>query len=485
MSGNTSGSCAKSNVGNTRLLFAQMSVEKSVPNVGRFSTAFPAANVAQKFGASETIHRVALLSRMVRSPLRVALRHPFVRCMAMLACVAALGCAAPASPPARAASPPSSVVVPRTVITPESTTSVPELFQQASVLAAEGRHLEAASKFQRVVELEPRGELAHEALFQLAVEAHHAGQLERALAAYEENVRRFPDRDRSVLALVRAIAISLHLERWQRAGELAQVALASESSLGPLSRVQVYAGGALSRLAADDEKGAEWFIEKGRALIDEQRLDAAGRISEELAPLYFALGELRRRRGERIVFVPTPKNFAEVMESRCQLLLDAQSAYSDSFRAYDAHWSSMAGFRVGELYERLHRDLMAIEPPVLADTDEKRRLFAAAMRLRYAILLEKAAGMLQHTLTMAQRTGEASPWVERSRVTMAEIRAAQQREQEALAALPYSRATLEAALQELATRSQATGSAASGKPQTPSPPATGKPAQAPPRTPRN
>jgi hypothetical protein len=376
--------------------------------------------------------------------------------LAGIAAVALTACGASRAPSPPAVTPKQEVRVPRTVITPEAASSIPELLQRARELAAASRHAEAARLYARVFELDPDGELAHEALFQAAVEHHTAGALELAAAEYEDVARRFPDRDRSLLAVIRAIALSLHLERWQRAGELARLALASGRELGPLSSVEVYAGGALANLHADDEKAAEWFIEKGRSVIDEHALDAAGRISEELAPLYFALGELRRRRAERIVFDPTPKNFAEVMENRCQLLLDAQSAYSNTFRAYDAHWSAMAGFRVGELYQRLHRDLMKIQPPPQADTEEKRKLFAAAMRRRYAILLEKALGMLEQTLSMSARTGETSVWVTRARAVEAEIREAQRREQEILAGLPYSRATLDQALEDLAARSKAT-----------------------------
>ncbi len=363
-------------------------------------------------------------------------------------------CAASPQPAPRAPSGQAEISVPRTVITPEKATSVPELYREAQALAEKGEHAQAARAFRRVFELEPAGDIADDALFQAAFEHHRAAELDAALSDYEQVARLFPDREFSLTAVVRATALSLHLERYQRALELAQLALGAESRLTAEDRVLIYGASALGRLEQDDEKGAESFIEKGRELIDERRLDAAGKVSYQLAPLYFALGELRRRRAERIVFVPTPSNFAEVLEQRCQLLLDAQSAYSDTWRAHDAHWSAMAGFRVGELYERLHQDVMHIEPPTSAENVEKRQLFDGAMRLRYAILLEKALGMMEHTLAMAERTHEVSPWVERSRIAKTEIQQAMRREQEAIDKLPFSRATLEAALQDLQSRAQ-------------------------------
>lgn len=374
--------------------------------------------------------------------------------------------AACASAPQRAsqAGPPAAVEVPRTVITPQQATSVPELFRQAEELAEKGQHGEAARAFRRVFELDAQGPLANEALYRAAVEHHSALELEAALADYEQVARLFPNGKFANAALVRATTVAVHLERYQRGLELAQRALAVESELSSESRVLLYAASALGRLEQGDEQGASSFIEKGRALIDERRLDAAGTISYELAPLYFALGELRRRRAERIIFVPMPPNFAEALERRCQLLLDAQSAYSDSMRAHDSHWSTMAGYRVGELYARLHEDVMRVEPPASADTTEKRQLFEGAMRLRYAILLEKALGMIDHTISMVERTRESSAWVERLRVAKLDIQSAMRREQEALAKLPFSRATLEAALQDLQARAQKSAAAQASSP---------------------
>jgi hypothetical protein len=121
-------------------------------------------------------------------------------------------------------------------------------------------------------------------------------------------------------------------------------------------------------------------------------------------------------------------------------------------RAYDAHWTTMAGFRVGELYGRLHADVMAMPRPPGADTERRRQLLEAAMRLRYSILLKKGLDMLDHTLAMAERTSEQSDWVAKARVAKAELERALVREQEAIAALPFSRADLQAVLDDLARR---------------------------------
>jgi hypothetical protein len=193
--------------------------------------------------------------------------------------------------------------------------------------------------------------------------------------------------------------------------------------------------------------------------VEREGLDLAGRLPIDVAPLYFALGEIQRVRAERIHFDPVPADFPVALEERCQLILDAQRAYSDTFRAYDSHWSTLAGYRLAEMYGSLHRELVAIPPPPPADNTARRDLFEAAMRLRYAVLLEKARGLLEHTLAMAAREGESSEWVERSRKALLDIRAAESLEQAALDRLPYSRQDLEEVLRELQQKALSAASA--------------------------
>jgi hypothetical protein len=273
---------------------------------------------------------------------------------------------------------------------------------------------------------------------------------ERALERYEQVARRSPEHELGREALVRAMRLLCYLERWQRAGELADLFFTREPEPKPFDAVVALSSKALARLAMGDDAAALRFIEKGRDVVESRGLDLAGKLPRDLAQLYFALGEVRRLRAERIKFTPMPPNFAQAFEQRCQLVLDAQSAYSDTMRAYDSHWTAMAGYRVGELYQSLHADVMRIEPPRGADTLRRRQLFEGAMRLRYSVLLDKARGMMEHTLSMATRTGESSSWVARAEQAKRDIERAQAAEQAALDRLPYTRAELQAALDRLA-----------------------------------
>lgn len=379
-----------------------------------------------------------------------------------------VGCSGPPALARSAAAPAPSTDVSRIIVTPTETASLDEIFEAGHQAAARGDYRQAATYFDRVAKLEPGGTLAPDALF-LAGEAHdvlheHSAALDR----YEAVVDHFPRHARAPEAATRGVRLSLYEEDWAWAGRFADRALERANELGALQQIVVYAGKALESVSRGDDARASGFVERGRNVVEQRGLDLAGRLPIELASLYYALGEVRRLRAERIHFDGS-ETFAARMEARCQFILDAQSAYSDSWRAYDPHWSLLSGVRVGELYDNLHRELMTtMRPPASADTDDRRLLYYGATRLLYSVLLEKAHGMLDHTLRMAEREHERSPWVDRARATLAGIREAEQAEAESLAHLPYTRAELEEALTRI--RAELRGKAANPRAAAPSSP---------------
>lgn len=339
----------------------------------------------------------------------------------------------------------------RTVVTPEGAADIDELYARAEKSMAEGDAKSAAREFDRVFRLDPNGPRAAEALQAAGLAHEQAGDRMTSVQRFEQLASRFPKHSLARDALTRSIRLWCFLERWQRCGEASDALLTRHPDLDHIERIVAFGGKALSLVAAGDTDAASYYVEKARTIVEDHRLDAAGTITRDVAQLYFALGEVRRIRAEKITFQPMPANFAAVLEERCQLLLDAQTAYSDTMRAKDAHWSAMAGFRVGELYQKLHEDLMAIPQPK-ADTDKKKQLFEGAMRLRYSILLDKALAMMEHTLSMSARTGEKSSWVEKAEDAKDKLKKAQKAEQAAIDRLPYTRAELQAALDDLAQK---------------------------------
>jgi tetratricopeptide (TPR) repeat protein len=386
---------------------------------------------------------------------RYALLHGFVigACSLSLAACAATKPAAAPAPSVATTAHAEAQIVPATVISPSEAIGVDELFERGLTRAEAGDQRAALSDFERVLASDPLGPYAQRALFHAALAHEALGDLAAAAGSFEEGARRFPEASLTPELLARAVRVRLHQDQWEVAAASAVALLEQHpGAAGPAERIVAYGARALGLLARDNLEEAEYFVAKGMQIVDELRLDRAGRIPRDLAALYFAQGEARRRKAEAVKLSPDPATFATRLEERCQLLLSAQSSYSDSMRAYDAHWSAMAGYRVGELYERLHHELMAMPPPTQAGTERQRQLFEGAMRLRYSVLVSKALAMMEHTLTMAERTGEASDWVRRSAAAKVELERALQEEQAALARLPYTRGDLEQALKAIERR---------------------------------
>ncbi|MDX2051987.1 MAG: hypothetical protein SFV15_06320 [Polyangiaceae bacterium] len=378
-----------------------------------------------------------------------------MRALLLVGCLTFSACVRQSTPPrspSAATVPPSQVVLSRVVVTPEATRGLDELFAEAEAAERAGQFTQAASKFRRVFELEPRGSRAPEALFRSASNGDEAGAFDRALGDYQDFYRSFPKHERATAALVRMARLLVFREQWARAGEAADILLSRLETLTELARVATYSAKALALLAHDDDERAAYFVEKGLQVLEALNLDAAGKLPRDAAGLYFALGEVRRVRAERIHFNPVPANFGQALEQRCQLLLDAQSAYSSTMRAYDAHWSAMAGYRVGELYHSLHQELMQVPPPKAATDERRARLFEGAMRFRYSVLLQKAQAMMQHTVGMAERTGENSEWVARARAAREALLGDVKKEEAAIDRLGFTRVELQAALDRLAEK---------------------------------
>jgi tetratricopeptide (TPR) repeat protein len=369
--------------------------------------------------------------------------------MALAAAFAAFlaGCgAAPvtaARAPARPATPP--IEVAPMVVSPFSDLELEQQFEAARALLLRESYKEAAERFDRLVRLAPQGDVAPPSLYNGALAREGMGERLAAVERYQQLVERFPDHATTRGAPFRLSRLFAYLERW---GDLATNAdrILALKDLSVLEAIEAHGAKALGLVEQGQIEEAAREVGISRDLIEQHRLGESGKPPLELAQASFALGEVRRKRSEKITFDPLPPNFADALEQRCQGLLDAQSAYTDAMRSYDAHWSAMAGYRVGQLYQQLHRDVMAIPPTAKSDTLKKKQLFEGAMRLRYRVLLEKGLKMMEGTVRLGQRTGEESAWVHRAEEARHDIELALEDEKRALSKLPYSEAELQEAL---------------------------------------
>jgi tetratricopeptide (TPR) repeat protein len=323
-------------------------------------------------------------------------------------------------------------------------------FDKGRTLLLAGDYPAARAVFDKLAALAQGDDVRAPSMFNAAVAKEGEGHWHGALADYRAFVEAYPAHPLARSAMLRETRALAYLEGWDDL-VVAAGRLLAQAELPLLDRIEAHGARALGLVEQDDVVAAAREVDLAKTLIEDNHLGQIGPPPIGMAQVSFALGEVRRKRSEAIVFVPTPVDFGDALERRCATLLEAQNAYTDAMRSLDAHWSAMAGYRVGQLYLTLHRDVLRVPPPPSATTLQKRQLFEGAMRLRYRILLEKGSKMMDATVRLADRTGEDSSWVGRARDAKRDLERALEEERLALSKLPFTEADLQAALDALKT----------------------------------
>jgi hypothetical protein len=387
--------------------------------------------------------------------------NPLRFCAVVIALTA--GCQASVVPPAPPPAP--AMALDRQVITPNDAASIPELRRRGELALREQRWQDAADAYKtliaaaRVVD-DP---LLLSYLLNLGLADEGLGARSLARDAYLEVATRYAPTPDARTALLRTVALDDYLEDWPALGQLGETLLA-RSDLGDVDRLTAVGARALSHIEAGDDASAMREAQEGLDLVDKTAFGFTGRLPNGAAQLRFALAEVRRVRSERIALVPVTPDFVLKMNARCQGLLDAQSAYTDAMRAVEPNWTAMGAVRIGFMYEKLHDDLMAIPPTPQAKSHEQKDLFFAMMHVRYRVLLEKGLEMMKRTAALEGQAAEVAPWVERAKAAEAAMSKAIEEEKAAIAKLPYTEATIQAALDDLEKRTLAKLAKAGQKP---------------------
>jgi hypothetical protein len=302
-----------------------------------------------------------------------------------------------------------------------------------------------------LVAADATGPHAAERMFDLGLA--YEGLLDRPKArdVFLEVAERFPDGPRARSALVRAASLDAFLEDW---GSLAAIGetLLRRPDIDDVDRLVGLGARGLARVETGDDKGGSADIHEGLDLADQLHYGARDVLPVAVAQLRFALGELRRLRSERITFDPLPPDYLGKLEERCADLLEAQRAYAFAVRSIDPHWAAMSGYRVGEMYRALHRDLMEIPPPASSKTQKQKAIFFAFMHIRFRILLEKGLREMEQTVALGERTSDSSSWVTRARAALAEMQTALADEKAQIEKMPFSEAEVKQALDILEKR---------------------------------
>ncbi len=360
------------------------------------------------------------------------------------------GVAAPSHHPRKVST--SSFYAPTTLVTAQEALDTDALLERAQTHLEQGRLDAAIAEFRLVAKGALSSANRLRALKGWGTALDFKGDLGAALDPYSRYVAEAPAGSLRDGIQVRVVRILVYRERYTEAG--VRAAGIQNKERGPLERISILAALALASIENNSLEEAQLHISRARSIIDAYSFDRVDTPPLDVASLYFSLGELRRKKAEGIAFDPLPTDFGLALEERCQLILDAQGAYSSAMRSQNAHWSSMSGVRVSELYHQLHRDLMSMPPPQEVNTLKRQQLFEGALRLRYSILLRKSLSVMRSTVTLLDRTPEEDRWGELARASLVQIQEAQVAEEVAIDALPYTRTQLQDALDDLTRRAK-------------------------------
>jgi tetratricopeptide (TPR) repeat protein len=352
---------------------------------------------------------------------------------------------APAVPPATPGAPTHIDAQPR-VVTADEVTTEAELVERGERALMEQRWQDAADAYTTLLAADPSGPHAPEWMFDLGLACEGLEQRAKARDTFLDLARRFPTVPRARAALVRAATLDAFLEDWAALQGIGDALLARQEIDGVDHLVALGARG-LARVELGDDVPASTDIHDGLDLADQLHYGDRDVLPVAVAQLRFALAELRRVRSERIRFDPLPPDFINKLEERCAGLLEAQSAYSQAVRSVDPHWAAMSGYRVGEMYRELHKDLIHIPPPASSKTGREKQIFYAFMHLRYRVLLEKGLREISQTIALGDRTGESSAWLARAHEAEAEMQTALSDEKAQIERMPFTEDEVKKALE--------------------------------------
>ena len=334
-------------------------------------------------------------------------------------------------------------------MTPGDVTTEPELATRGERALMEQRWQDAADAYRTLLAAEPAGPHASDYTFDLGLALEGLQQRAQARDTFLELAHRFPGDPKARASLVRAASLDAYLEDWKALAAIGD-ALVARGDLDDIDRIVALGARGLARVELGEDGAASKDILDGLELADQLHYGARDVLPVAVAQLRFALGEVRRTRSERIAFDPAAPDFTDTftqkIEERAGGLLDAQAAYAMAVRSIDPHWAAMAGYRVGEMYRVLHRDLMQIPPPSRSKTEKQKQMFFAFMHISYRILLEKGLRELEQTIALGERTADSSPWIQRARDAREEMRTALADEKAQIDKMPFTEEEVRTAL---------------------------------------
>ncbi|WP_242394948.1 tetratricopeptide repeat protein [Anaeromyxobacter oryzisoli] len=315
---------------------------------------------------------------------------------------------APAIPPAPAAPP-------RITYPPEEVKASPtdvelegkndeELFAIGTAAYGAGEYARAAAAFARLVDRYPSSRHEAAALFDAGLAYQHLEEWRLALERFRALERKYEGPD-ALEASFKIADCLYYLHELPEAHARLEEILRREG-LDPTLRIRALAQRGVLELEAGKAEEAERSFRLAlgawQGASEEERLDP---YYPSLAQYY--LGETYRTWFRALPLDPSTGDEARLrqdLEHKAEMLLSAQGHYLRAIRMGDDRWAVAAGFRIGELYDELRKQLLEAPLPPGLDA-EHAAAYRAELRRRVRVLAAKAITAYEQTIARASRTG--------------------------------------------------------------------------------
>lgn len=292
------------------------------------------------------------------------------------------------------------------------------LFDMGTRAFEGGDDQRAARDFDALWQGFPRSPKMPAALWNAGLADERLGQAAPALERFEKSIQLEDEPEAQLHAALAEHALGRLDDAARRLA-----ALARRPSLSPLVRGEALLQEGVCRVEQGQRPEGEQLL---RAALDVWEKDAAAEAVDPALPAQaeYWLGEAYRGAFAARRLDPAAMDgraLGDALEDKAQLLLSAQGHYLRSIRRGDGEWATASGYRIGELYEAFHDELLAAPLPPGLDAHEQ-ALYRSELRARVKNLVEKAIRIYEETLAAAQRTGARNGYVEKTAAALQRLR---------------------------------------------------------------
>lgn len=277
-------------------------------------------------------------------------------------------------------------------------------------------YADARIYFQKLLDEFPESSLARAAHYNLGVVLMQSGDPQSALMHFEIYLKDAQDpADRIDASFKRGACLAM-LGQYPEVIALFDGLLKTED-LEPDDYIEANVDSGIGYFMTGDRGTAEYRFRQAVKTHDEEARNARLESRYFHAQALFYLAEIERLDFADVKLVlPHPgkeEEMSQQLERKCERLLSAQYKYLLVIRTGHPGWAGAAGYKVGTLYEDLHKEMTSL--PVPADLDEDQAdIYRREMRKKVAVLVHKAIRVYQNTMDMARRTGSDSVWIEKT-----------------------------------------------------------------------